>query len=101
MLLFVGVRPSPAVSKRSVRSISPHRPSDSEEEDSSPSKCVPVIADVHQTRAADTAQTTEPEEPTDGGVDDAQGKMNVFSLFVCFDRSFSSENDYNGWRSLY
>ena len=46
--MFTEVRPSPAVSKRSVRSISPHRPSDSEDEDSTPSKHVPVIADVHE-----------------------------------------------------
>ena len=47
-VLFAEVRPSPAVSKRSVRSISPHRPSDSEDEDSTPSKHVPVIADIHE-----------------------------------------------------
>ena len=73
--MFTEVRPSPAVSKRSVRSISPHRPSDSEDEDSTPSKHVPVIADVHEptpTAASaveedSTVQTeAEGEEKTEG-----------------------------------
>ena len=74
--MFTEVRPSPAVSKRSVRSISPHRPSDSEDEDSTPSKHVPVIADVHEptpTAAAvegdSTVQTeAEGEETPEGAV---------------------------------
>ena len=78
------MRPSPAVSKRSVRSISPHRPSDSEDEDSTPSKHVPVIADVHEPTPAaasavgedSTVQTeAEGEEKTEGN--------DCFLVFYC------------------
>lgn len=70
--LTLEVRPSPAVSKRSVRSISPHRPSDSEDEDSTPSRGVPVVADVHEPIPDDvteeiTAVHTSPSEDQQQG----------------------------------
>ena len=90
-VLLAEVRPSPAVSKRSVRSISPHRPSDSEDEDSTPSKHVPVIADVHEptpTAAAAAAVVEEdsyvPKDAEAEGVETPAGIACFLVLY--FDR---------------
>ena len=78
------MRPSPAVSKRSVRSISPHSPSDSEDEDSTPSKHVPVIADVHEPTPAAAAAAAVVEEDSNVQKDaEAEGKEKPEGA-VCF-----------------
>ena len=77
------MRPSPAVSKRSVRSISPHRPSDSEDEDSTPSKHVPVIADVHEPTPAAASAVGEDSNVQEEAEAEGEEKPEGAVCFYC------------------